>query len=531
MLGLRRRGFSVTRSPATAELGCIERGINVVSELSAGNLVPSLEAEYVNTSGTRVSEALEDGATITGVAPFMVFLDASGTRSVASDGDDEAGAIYNIGYLFNFGENLGGQWDYPDYPDPNDRPLKDEDTGWPFTTYVYTQPGTHTLRLRCRDSDGNEATKSVTVVVQDPGAGVDIPVSAGLWPNFQNNTTYNLDGNYTSFQTLNTGGKVGVVIRKKPGAVGTPIISRWNIEHRPVNQPSIPSFPRATNCRLQDIQVGEVLFSPMGFDYCGVIGGRAVTIDYDPSQSFYYDASDVTGETRLNTIRYPRGFVLWDCGPVESHASSVYCIYGTGRAFHARNIYFNKTLENTINRHVFRARMSHSNIRSCLMRSSVLSGSYIKMYAINVNSTYPTGTPWRDDDLVGHTTGAKTHYVYPTYKTFFHECQLGDSGHVRPNANAGFGPQTNRETAADEPLELCALEDIIYFEATTPSDDELDAEVSGINLGLINMKLNMGAGSETPKQTGVHTNTMPPGGNGPYIIRTTNTRPVPSPFT
>lgn len=495
------------------------------------DIFPHLEIEYVNTNGTRTRTEVESGVTsITCVAPCIVSFDATGTLSNASDGDTEPEAIYNIGYRFNFGEGIGGHWDYPAYADVNDRPLKDEDVGPPITTYVYTVPGSYTARLRVRDSEDNEDTISFAVNISDPGAGVDISTGDGDWPDFQSDTVYNLDGDYTSFGPVDTTGLKNVVFRRKPGASSDPTIGAWVIESRQPNSSAAANpLTRSINIRMWNVNItGNITYAAIGVDYVGVIGGEMTGIDLDPSEAFYYNASDVTGEARLGNIRYSRGIVLWDCGEVTEQGNGYPVFASPIRAFHARNVVFNKT-GGSSGAHAFRGIFSHGSVRSSLMTNSAASSSYIKIYGDSVNATYPFGTEWRSDDLVGHTTGTKTRYIYSTHKFFMSQIQLGRAGHTLPTSNVGCGPQSN-SAGPDEPISMCGFEDMVWYETTNVSTGDQDAEMSGQYLAMRNMKKNMGAGSEVSKQVGVHTNRMPPGWDGPYLLETTNTRPVPSAF-
>lgn len=89
----------------------------------------------------------------TGVAPFTVYFDASGS-SVVSD----CGACSIVSYSWTFGDG-------------------EADTGI-TTSHEYASAGTYNVILTVTDSNGNIAYASVTITVSEPGAPYEITVTA-----------------------------------------------------------------------------------------------------------------------------------------------------------------------------------------------------------------------------------------------------------------------------------------------------------------------------------------------------------------
>lgn len=97
----------------------------------------------------------------TGIAPFTVYFDASGS-SVVSD----CGACSIVSYAWNFGDG-------------------DTDTGL-TTSHIYTAAGTYNVILTVTDSNGNIAYASVTITVTEVGVPTAVinvtPSTTGVEP-------------------------------------------------------------------------------------------------------------------------------------------------------------------------------------------------------------------------------------------------------------------------------------------------------------------------------------------------------------
>ncbi len=64
-------------------------------------------------------------------------------------------------YDFNFGDNRGQNWEHSNQS-------KNTQTGGPLAAHVFDLPGTYTVRVRARGSDGLYSDATVTVTVQNP---------------------------------------------------------------------------------------------------------------------------------------------------------------------------------------------------------------------------------------------------------------------------------------------------------------------------------------------------------------------------
>lgn len=496
-------------------------------------ITPSLVVEYVDTSGVRQRTTVVDGVTsISGVAPFLVHFDASGTRSTETDADDEAGAFHNLGYHMAYGEAIGGTWSYP----ASTSFSKDEDYGPPIFGRAFTATGSHTVTLTIRDSAGHENSISLTVVVAASSTltTVNIPVSNGAWPNpFTSSRRYTLDagGDYTAFGDIRCDTLHNIVF-EKTGSGADPIVSNFRPESRNYISESgrSSSTTRAANIRLMNIDAASLTINGMGFDYCGVINGTCRKYS-GGAYGFYFDnRTNASQESQANSVRYVRGVFLWNCGQVTT--TDNYVVIDTFRASHWQGVDF---LHNTatVVEHNQRGVWSHSSRRNCRFVNTVLHKSWIKGQGLEC-WLGQAPDDWRDDDRVGdYAGGAESgRYGYPGRKAFFHLCQFGATGETHPNQPAGFGPQNNDAPplpggGIDEGLDLCGFEDCVLFASSGSFPEGESWNYSGRNLFHRNVKYNMGAGSNVPTSTSNASNKQPSGWDS-YLVETTNTRPVPS---
>lgn len=501
-------------------------GVGTISDVGASGVTPSLVVEYVDSSGVRQSTTVVDGVTsINGVAPFLVHFDASGSRSTASTADTEAEAFHYMGYRLNYGEALGTNWSYP----AGSSHSRDEDTGPPIFGRVFTATGTKTVQLRCKDSVGNEATISFSVVVSAPPTATNIAVGAGAWPTWANSTHYTLDrgSDYSGFGNIDLSDKHNILI-SATGSGADPIVGTF----RPETSNYSSTIQRSRNIRLQNIDANRFSYNGQGFDYVGIIGGRVRNIDPTAPSAYYFGELVTLGqEANANSCKYARGLFLWDCGEVSADINNDYVFIGVLRAYHAQNVTFRHTGTGAPTfEHNTRGIWDRTTWRNCLFYNDAHQKSWIKGNGLEVYGITNGDQPdtWRSDDRVGdYALGGV--YGYPGHMSFFYNVQFGVTGDAAPDQPAGFGPQNNDIDGTYEGLDLCGYENCVAFGSNPVCVLGDNFNFSGRNLFMRNVKY-MTGGADLPYSNGFNTNKMPPGWNGPYINENTNTRPVPTAF-
>lgn len=187
------------------------------------------------------------GGTITGVAPFAVFFDATSTTDSTSYDTFNA-----LGYHHDFGYAAEADAGYWTYPDGEDNLAKCRYVGGPMAGHVYETPGTYTYSVKAQNPDGEVDYKYVTVVVTDPDtvyAGVTTTYVASspgagetLWPG--TDVTLTSAANNTRI-VFKPGTYVGTL--KIPVTSGTAITGLWIGAYDP-NSP--PVFSSATGVQL-----------------------------------------------------------------------------------------------------------------------------------------------------------------------------------------------------------------------------------------------------------------------------------------
>ncbi len=90
-----------------------------------------------------------------GVAPLAVFFDATDTKST-----NTVRPFHELLYQWNFGDPNSGTW-------ATSKKSKNTATGG-VSAHVYEVPGTYTVSLVVTDADGNTATESIVITVDDP---------------------------------------------------------------------------------------------------------------------------------------------------------------------------------------------------------------------------------------------------------------------------------------------------------------------------------------------------------------------------
>lgn len=505
-------------------------------------VTPHLVVEYVDTSGVLQTTTVVNGVTsISGVAPFLVQFDASGSRASAAYAaqsaitDEEAHAFIAIGYRMTFGETTGANWSYP----AGTSYTRDEETGPPLFSRVYSTAGTYTAKLRIRDELGNEGDTQVTVVVSNPATTVNIPVSAGSWPTFSSGTKYTLDagGNYSSFGLLHTSGLHNVLF-SKTGSGADPIIGEFSPEARHASSASTQFEARARHIRLVNISVGSLgeSNSARGWDYVGIIGGEIrsggsfATVAY----AFFHEG----GTTQGANSRYPRGFFLQDTVARNDNDDDGYIFFGYIRGLHARNTEFRSTGSGPGTWLMLRLYGTYFSFRNNLwfntVNSGASNGTTMSMLAIEgVNET-----AWRSDDTVGPLSSSAQvdRYGYIGEKQIAQHNQFYAAGSYLTNGVASTGGNPDLSLGQTQRVwpRLTGWEDNVWYPSGDVALSVLEGQLGGKWMFWRGNRRNMGAGSyvtattQAPNQYyGVNDFTTY---NGPYFREDANTRPVPSTF-
>lgn len=465
-----------------------------------------MQVGYMDTSGNRQWLNVADAVTtITGVAPFPVEFYGGNSVSAQANSDTPDEAFFNLGFLINYGENLGTTWSLSGLS-------RDIDRGIPVFAHTYTTVGTHQARLTCRDSAGNQAFIRVNIVVTAPGAGVDM--TSGVLPTFTDNTVYNAPagGTWPNIDSqLN--GRRNIIIRKT-GAGADPIFGTVNLDNR--NLPN-STITRSGGIRFLNCDVAQVGWGAVGFDYCAFVGGRVRSMNPAPME-FYADDLVANGRTELqfNNTRHFRGLMLQDTGVLGESPAPGYNFIGSGRGFHMKNVDSQKTSSGQNN---IRGVFAYSSFRHCRFNNQVASSGYLKFQGIasTLGSNLPD--PWPDNDTVASFAEDRK-LGLPCTRVAVVDNVFGQAGGVTPSANAGFSPQNN-DVAPAEGCELSGMEHNRYFQTAF----WFTIDLSGRALSGRDNLLNMGAGANITVAAGVnHPNRTPPGWNGPYYL--SNDRPV-----
>lgn len=476
-------------------------------------ITPNLVVEYVDTSGNLQSATINpDGSTeINAVAPFLMFLDARGTRS--ENRTTELAAWWYLGYRMNYGEDIGGTWTYGGAS-------RDEDTGEPIFGRAMTNVGANVVSLKVKDGPTDEETISFTANLSAPPTPTIIEVSAGAWPSFTSGSHYQLraDGDYRSFGTLGTPGLHNILF-SKVGSGADPRIARFAPESR--GNSSTVLTP-ARNIRIMDIDCEEFFVSIIGIRYCGAIRGRVRTFGND-APAYYYDQPDADTAGERENLRYPRGVFLWDTGELNPPSGTNYNMITALRNFFAYGVDFHKN--GLSGNHCLRNSGTIHVHRHCRLRSSVSAASLIKIQAGSGT------TPWGAEDQYGTITGTKSRYAYPTNYIVFQNNVYHATGSTIPDICMGAGPENNDPGGDLGAVEYVAFSDSVSAQNAWQLVAGLDVQVNGRNLGTRNIRLNNGTGAYVTQSAGSYPNNIPGGWDGPYLYETASTRPVPSAFS
>lgn len=490
---------------------------------SPSPVTPALTVEYIDTSGNlqTVNVASNGSTTITGVSPFLVHFDGSGSRSTSLDADDAPGAWDNLGYRLNFGESIGGTWTYGGAS-------KDEEFGPPIWGRVYTQVGTHTARLKVRDSNGQENTISLTVVVTAPPTAINIPVSQGSWPVWASNTHYTLDagGDYTSFGTINLAGLHNVLI-SKTGAGANPIVGTFSPTNTGFGSFGSP-VTQARHCRLLNINTSSFHVGLAAFQYCGVIGHTgSMRMGYSQGP-FTYD-NNATTPTQRDNLRFARGVFLKDINELLPDTDNgQYIMIYVFRRLHLINVVSHKN--GTTGNHSFRNTLDCSSFRHCNFYATVATVTHFKCQAQGATSG-GTPDPWDNShDRIGLSDGSRR-YGYPNSKFVVASCQFGRTGETLAEYAWTVCPQNNDVGQPVEGHEYTSLENCVGFGSDVNLLNPDAVDLGGRYLSVRNFRMSLGTGDYSWLGNGSkNSNRIPAGWNGPVLHEEANTRPVPSSF-
>jgi len=507
-----------------ANVGLLLKTVQAVSLASAppppppppppGSVTPALVVGYMDASGNRQWTTVVDTVTtITGTAPFLVEFYGGDSVSAQTDSDTPAKAFHNLGFLMNYGEDLGGNWSLSGLP-------RDTDRGAPVFGHTYTTPGEHQASLLCRDSAGNQNLIRVNVVVTAPGAGVTM--TPGVLPTFADNTVYNAPAGGTWPNITNQlDGRRNIIIRKT-GSGADPVFGTVTLDGR--NEPNA-TITRTGGIRFLNCDVATVTCGNVGFDYCAFVGGRVRQINLPPMLN---GANEIFAQSRTalqaSNVRMIRGLMLQDTGVLGESNAAGYNLIGEGRGFHFKNV---ASIKTSTAQHNIRGVFTYSSFRHGFLRNTVAgSVSFFKFQGWGATAASNTPDPWRDDDTVVDYPAGRV-LGLPSSRLVIVDNIIGQAGDPNPSANAGAGPQNNLPTSP----EGCELVSFEYnrFAATT---QWFTIDLSGRNLGARENRLNLGAGAVVDVAAGTNhsefpAGRIPPGWQSPYM--TTGARPVPVP--
>lgn len=467
-----------------------------------------------------------------GVAPFLVQFDASGTRAPSAFAaqnaiaDAEAYAFLMVGYRIDFGDNDISNWRFP----TNTTFSKNQETGPPLFSKVFKRAGQYTVRMRARDTLGNETSISVRVNVVDPTATVTILTSAGSWPAFQSHRRYLLQagGDYRSFGNLDLGGFHNISI-EKTGTGAHPRVATFSPDYRSKFAATQMFEPRGRHIRLIDIDVEHFEEGQRGFDYAGIIGGVVRRFSSGGQSFLCAEASEIV---RTN-CRYSRGLFFEDTEVHSTTAGSGYVIFGIFHGLHARGTQFIHRENGPTTYGMLRLYGRMFSFRNNNWRLDVDGGGANGV----MNGFYSLGgtseTAWRTDDLVGplNATSSSQNYGYVGDKMFLQNNQFYGPSSFLTNAHNTIGGGNPSGNSLVRPR-LVGAEDNVFFPSGDVGRSIQNAELAGQYNFWSNNRKNMGAGDFVTATSGAPNRTVGDSVtyHGPYQISNQNPRPIPSNF-
>jgi hypothetical protein len=487
----------------------------------------------VDAQGVRQSVRVVSGqTTVSGIAPFLVKFDASGTqasaafRAQSAITDPEAYAFLMTGYRLNYGESRGGFWQYPQGSSFS----RDEDTGPPIFSYVYQTPGSYPVRLRTRDALGNEADVRLNVVVNAPPAPVLIRPTDGRWPNFVSGTRYALEanGDYRSFGALDTGGRHNIVI-EKTGSGADPRIATFSPDGRSKFSATSQGEFRAAHIRLVNIDMDNFSVGQRGHDYVGVIGGLIRKFNDGGVAYLWHEGTNIV----QSNARYPRGTFFQDTEVRSTAAGNGYVMFYISNGFHARNTRFNHLENGPTTYAMLRLYGSNHTLRNNLWYSTANGGTsngiVISMLALSGAAQYA----WREDDTVGPlgSTSSDQNYGYISEKQILQNNQMYAVGSYVTNAISSVGGGNPSGSNRAYPR-LMGWEDNVFFQSGNIAITTQNGELYGQYNFWRNNRKDMGAGSYVSATTAAPNRSIGDNVtfNGPILSESVNSRPTPSRF-
>jgi PKD repeat protein len=488
----------------------------------SGGITPMVVVDYVDAAGAIQSTTVEPGVTIiTGVAPMLMHIDASGTRlptAFAAQGaiaDAEAYAWHMGGYRLNSGEALTGDWEFGGGS-------VNEHTGPPIFGHVFTANGTHTVRLKVRDALGSEQTVSFTVVVSAPAAPTIIETSAGAWPAWVSGTHYALraGANYTSFGAMDFRERHSIII-SKTGAGADPIVGTFRPDGRNVINAPEASWQLARNIRTLDIDVAQFAEGGVQIIHCGVVRGRCRT--YQEGLTGFYYSNDATNADTRASVRKTRGVFVWKTG-VMNRGPSNYVLIGGGRHRHMAGVDF--VMNGPVGNSVAALRLydHESTFRHFRVSNTYQDGgmqTWFSMLGLGDIASYPGYNPVPYTDQVGLSEAVGLIMSTPR-KMVLDSFVAGQVGQPWPNGPGSVGGPTNEAWVS----ELFAVENgVVALSTPTGYGVTPNITMTGRNHSVRNFKYASGEDVAVASSNGPDASY-----NGPRLIETTNSRPVPTVF-
>lgn len=515
-----------------------------------GDLIPALAVEYVDASGVRhrTNVAADGSTSISGVAPMYLHLDATGTRAVTSWASYSGGAsiytptsypasadrnaiaeqVYNylaVGYRFNYGGSISGTWAYPEgFNDP-----KNDELGHPITDTVVENAGTHTIRLKVRDEAGREATIQFTVVASAPGAATNITTGGGGWPNWASGTRYTLNAgaDYSSYGTLDTGGRHNIII-EKTGAGADPIVSGWTPDGRSKFGETVEFAPRARHIRLVNINVTTFSEGQRGSDLCCMIGGRAGRYNSSGIENLFSEGSSAV----QSVARYTNcaGFFGTHLQNLND-TSGGYVMFGTLRGLAIKGCLVEAVQNGTTTWAMMRIYGEHLTWRNSKFRISATQTSSNGIPISNLSMNGTGETLWRADDRPAAVGSSVREGTINRFSGAY-RCQFWDATSNLTNALYSTGGNPTAVQSV-HPF-LGGMEDCVYHPSGDIAITLQTGNLGGRAMYWRNNRKAMGSGDYVPLASTFDPNASGGNGNtnwnGAYLGESANTRPVPTAF-